>query len=151
MATNEFIKTKAIDNAKRNAKKWIGYPQFAFITSGGLATATFLFGEQISYIDEKQAFIAALITGSSGLVGSYNHFNNLDKKFDIFIQSKDLLEYNQKLFMKKKSVNSKISIFLNIDNKLINLNMNNDYSLKSYKQLDFLKNSKKLDYNLDIS
>jgi hypothetical protein len=29
--------------------------------------------------------------------------------------------------------------------------MDNDYSLKSYKQLDLLKNSKKLDYNLDIS
>ena len=43
------------------------------------------------------------------------------------------------------------SIFMNLDNKLINLNMNNDYSLKSYKQLDLLKNSKKLDYNLDIS
>ena len=41
MAINEFIKTKAIDNVNRNAKKWIGYPQFAFITSGGLATATF--------------------------------------------------------------------------------------------------------------
>ena len=40
---------------------------------------------------------------------------------------------------------------MNLDNKLINLNMNNDYSLKSYKQLDLLKTSKKLDYNLDIS
>ena len=41
MATNEFIKSKAINNAKRNAKKWIGYPQFAFITSGSLANLTF--------------------------------------------------------------------------------------------------------------
>ena len=80
MATNEFIKTKAIDNAKRNAKKWIGYPQFAFITSGSLATATFLVGEQILEIDDEPAFMAALIAGSSGLVGSYNHFNKLDKQ-----------------------------------------------------------------------
>ena len=35
MATNEFIEIQALNNAKRNAKKWIGYPPFAFITSGG--------------------------------------------------------------------------------------------------------------------
>ena len=77
MATNEFIKKKAIDNAKRNAKKWIGYQQFAFITSGGLATATFLVGEHILEIDDQPAFMAASITGSYGLVGSYNYFNKL--------------------------------------------------------------------------
>ena len=54
-------------------------------------------------------------------------------------------------FLKKKPINCKISIFLNLDNKLINFDMNNDYSLKSYKQLDLLKSSKKLDYNLEIS
>jgi len=80
-----------------------------------------------------------------------NEFNNLEKKIDIFIQSKNLLEYKEHLFLRKKPTKCKISIFLNLDNKLINLNMGNDYSLKSYKQLDLLKNSKKLDYNLDIS
>ena len=70
---------------------------------------------------------------------------------DIFIQSDNLFEYKENLFLRKKPVKCKISIFLNLDNKLINLNMNNEYSLKSYKQLDYLKNSKKLDYNLDIS
>ncbi len=78
-------------------------------------------------------------------------FNNLYKKIDIFIQSNNLLQYKEDLFEKKAPLKCKISIFLNLDNKLINLNMNNDYSLKSYKQLDLLKNSKKLDYNLDIS
>jgi hypothetical protein len=53
--------------------------------------------------------------------------------------------------MKKKPIRCKISIFLNLNNKLITFNMSNDYSLKSYKQLDLLKNSKKLDYNLDIT
>ena len=76
---------------------------------------------------------------------------SIHKKIDIFIQSENLLEYKEDLFFKKTPLNCKISIFLNLDNKLINLNMNNDYSLKSYKQLDLLKNSKKLDYNLDIS
>ena len=78
-------------------------------------------------------------------------FNNLDKKIDIFIQSDNLLEYKEHLFLRKRPVKCKISILMNLDNKLINLNMNNDYSLKSYKQLDLLKNSKKLDYNIDIS
>ena len=78
-------------------------------------------------------------------------FNNLDKKIDIFIQSDNLLQYKEDLFHKKVPLNCKISIFLNLDNKLINLNMDSNYSLKSYKQLDLLKNSKKLDYNLDIS
>ena len=78
-------------------------------------------------------------------------FNNLDKKIDIFIQSNNLLEYKDDLFHNKKPLKCEISIFLNLDNKLVNLNMNKDYSLKSYKQLDLLKNSKKLDYNLDIS
>jgi len=78
-------------------------------------------------------------------------FNNLNKKIDIFIQSENLLEYREQLFSKKKPENCKISIFLNIDNKLINFNSNNSYSLKSYKQLDLLKSSKKLDYNIDIS
>ncbi len=78
-------------------------------------------------------------------------FDNLDKKIDIFIQSENLLEYKERLFLKEKPIKCKISIFMNLDNKLINLNMSNEYSLKSYKQLDLLKSSKKLDYNLDIS
>ena len=66
MTTNEVIKEKAADDATRNAKKWIVYPQFALFTSGGLATATFLVGEQILEIDDEPAFMAALIAGSSG-------------------------------------------------------------------------------------
>ena len=80
MATNEFMKTKDIDNAKRNAKQWIGYPQFAFITSCGLATAKASVGEQILEIDNEAAFMAAFIAGSSGLVIIFNHFNKLDKQ-----------------------------------------------------------------------
>ena len=85
-----------------------------------------------------------------GITGEID-IKNFEKKSDICIQSDTILEYKDDLFLKKKPTKCKISIFLNLDNKLINLNMNNDYSLKSYKQLDLLKNSKKLDYNLDIS
>ena len=102
MATNEFIKTKAIDNAKRNAKKWIGYPPFAFITSGGLATATFLVGEQILEIDDKPAFMAASITGSYGLVGSYNHFNKLDKQSIKAINPENNMLFNETYYKEYK-------------------------------------------------
>ena len=93
MATNEFIKSQAINNAKRNAKKWIGYPPFAFVTSGGLATATFLLGEQI--LDDEPALMGALIAGSSGLVGSYNHFNKLDKQSIKAINPENNMLFNE--------------------------------------------------------
>ena len=112
MATNEFIKSKAINNAKRNAKrnakKWIGYPPFAFITSGGLATATFLVGEQILEIDDEPAFMAALIAGSSGLVGSYNYFNKLDKQSIKAINPENNMLFNEtyyKEYNKRKFIN----------------------------------------------
>ena len=106
MATNEFIKSKAINNAKRNAKKWIGYPPFAFIKSGGLATSTFLLGEQILEIDNEPALMGALIAGSSGLVGSYNYFNKLDKQSikainpenDMLFNETYYKEYNKRKF-----------------------------------------------------
>ena len=80
-----------------------------------------------------------------------SEFNNLEKKIDIFIEPDQLTEYKDSLFSRKHTSKSKISIFMNINNKLINFNSNSKYSLKSYKQLDLLKNSKKLDYNIDIS
>ena len=75
----------------------------------------------------------------------------MNKSIDVFIQSENFLKHKENLFLIKKPLNCKISLFLNLDNKLINLKMNNEYSLKSYKQLDLLKNSKKLDYSIDIS
>ena len=102
MATNEFIEIQALNNAKRNAKKWIGYPPFAFITSGGLATATFLVGEQILEIDDEPAFMAALIAGSSGLVGSYNHFNQLDKQSIKAINPENNMIFNETYYKEYK-------------------------------------------------
>ena len=100
LATNEFIKSQAINNAKRNAKKWIGYPPFAFVTSGGLATATFLLGEQI--LDDEPALMGALIAGSSGLVGSYNHFNKLDKKSIKAINPENNMLFNETYYKEYK-------------------------------------------------
>ena len=108
MATNEFIKTKAIDNAKRNAKKWIVYPPFAFFASGGLATATLFMGENILEIDDIPSLSAAIITGSSGLVGSYYHFNKLDKMSLKAINPENNILFNEtyhKEFKKRKFKN----------------------------------------------
>ncbi len=80
-----------------------------------------------------------------------SEFNILEKKIDIFIDSDKLIEYKDELFTSSQSQKSKISIYVNIDEKLINFSSNKKYNLKSYKYLDQLKNSKKLDYNLDIS
>ena len=80
-----------------------------------------------------------------------SEFNSLEKKIDIFIDPIQLLEYKDSLLSHGNSPKSKISIFINIDEKLVNFSSNKKYTLKSFKQLDHLKNSKKLDYNLDIS
>ena len=108
MATNEFIETMAIDNAKRNAKKWIVYPPFAFFASGGLATATLFMGENILEIDDIPSLSAAIITGSSGLVGSYYHFNKLDKMSLKAINPENNILFNEtyhKEFKKRKFKN----------------------------------------------
>ena len=102
MTANEIIKGKATDAATRNAKKWIGYPQFALFTSGGLATATFFVGEQILEIDDEPAFMAALIAGSSGLVGSYNYFNKLDKMSLKAINPENNILFNQTYYREYK-------------------------------------------------
>ena len=110
-------------------------------------------GLGLSNMENSSDTIYGVLNGTKEIsdVIKKTEFNNLDKKIDIFIQSENLLVYKEHLFLKKKPIKCKISIFLNLDNKLVNFNMNNDYSLRSYKQLDLLKNSKKLDYSLDIS
>jgi len=78
-------------------------------------------------------------------------FISLEKKINIFINPNYLIKYKEALFSNGNSQKSEISIFINIDEKLLNFSSNRKYNLKSYKLLDQLKNSKKLDYNLDIS
>ena len=110
-------------------------------------------GLGLSNMENSSDTIYGVLNGTKEIseVIKKTEFNNLDKRIDIFIQSENLLKHKENLFLRKKPLNCKISLFLNLDNKLINLKMNNEYSLKSYKQLDLLKNSKKLDYSIDIS
>ncbi len=57
MTTNEVIKKKATDDARRNAKKWFAYPQFALFTSGGLATTTlFLVANSLKWMTMQLLF-----------------------------------------------------------------------------------------------
>ena len=68
-------------DAQRDAKKWLAYPTFALLSSGGLATTTFFIGEDIVDYDNLLILIPAMVvSGSLGLVGSYNLFSKLDKK-----------------------------------------------------------------------
>jgi len=78
-------------------------------------------------------------------------FNNFKKKIDIYISSENLINYKNEIFTKEITENQDISIFLNLNEKLVNLSSNNKYYLNSYKILDSLQNAKKLDYSIDIS
>ena len=60
-----------------------------------------------------------------------SEFNNLEKKIDIFIDPLQLIEYKDSLFEQGNSLKSQISIFINIDEKLINFSSNKKYTLKS--------------------
>ena len=108
LTTNEVIKEKADDYATRNAKKWLFYPPYALFASGGLATATIFIGENILEIDDIPSLSAAIITGSSGLVGSYYHFNKLDKMSLKAINPENNILFNEtyhKEFKKRKFKN----------------------------------------------
>ena len=108
LKVNEVIKEKAADDATRNAKKWLFYPPYALFASGGLATATIFMGENILEIDDIPSQAAAIITGSSGLVGSYYHFNKLDKMSLKAINPENNILFNEtyhKEFKKRKFKN----------------------------------------------
>ena len=61
-----------------------------------------------------------------------------------------MLKIKEDVFEKKTSKNSSLDVYINCDEKLINFDFNK-YSIKSYKKLDELKNSKMLDYSLELS
>ena len=78
-------------------------------------------------------------------------FDILMKKIEIYISLENLNKYKEEIFTKKITKNQDISLFINLNEKLINLSFNNEYFLNSYKILDNLQNAKKLDYSLEIS
>ncbi len=79
-----------------------------------------------------------------------NIFSNYRIKFNVYSSIDNILNIKEKIFEKKIQENFNLDLFINIDNKLVNFDLN-EYSIKSYKTLDELKLSKKLDYSLEIS
>ena len=67
-----------------------------------MATATFLLSEQILEIDDIPALMGASIAGSSGLVGSYNYFNKLDKQSIKAINPENNMLFNETYYKEYK-------------------------------------------------
>ncbi|MBS56692.1 MAG: DNA polymerase III subunit alpha [Rickettsiales bacterium] len=80
-----------------------------------------------------------------------SYFNQFNKKINIYTSLEILNETKNELLNLNNESKENIYIYTNIDNKLITLNLNQKYSLKSYTKLDSLKNSKKLDYSIDLT
>ena len=103
----------------------------------------------IFYIDivknnSENRFIIKKVTSLEEL------FNQYKFKFSIYSSIKNIIKVKEKVFEKNDKNAHKIDLFINLENKLVNFNFNN-YSIKSFKVLDELKNSKIIDYSLDIS
>ncbi len=79
-----------------------------------------------------------------------NNFRNYKFKFSIYSNVENIISVKDRVFEKTSEKKHDIDLFINLDDKLINFNFNK-YSIKSYKALDELKNSKILDYSLETS
>ena len=77
-------------------------------------------------------------------------FENIHKKITIYCSPKNLLEFKNKIIKKEKNQKQSIDIFLNVNNKLVNIKCD-DYSISSFKNLESFQNSKILDYSLELS
>ncbi len=77
-------------------------------------------------------------------------FNDNKFKFTLYASVDNIISIKDKIFERKNDSKDKLDLFINIDQKLVNFNFD-EYSIKSYKVLDELKNSKILDYSLEIS
>ena len=77
-------------------------------------------------------------------------FNSFKIKFNIYGSINNILEFKDKIFNTSSKSKYSVNLFINIENKLVNFDFDN-YSIKSFKFLDDLKESNLLDYSLDIS
>ncbi len=80
-----------------------------------------------------------------------SYYNKFTKKINIYTSLKVFNEKKEDLLNSEINPNENIFLYTNVDNKLVSLNFNNKYSLKSYILLDSLKKSKKLDYSIELS
>ena len=77
-------------------------------------------------------------------------FEEYRLKFSIYSSVDNMIKNKDKIFQKNTKKKNNLDLFVNIDDKLVNFNLD-QYSIKSYKVLDELKRSKILDYSLEIS
>ena len=80
----------------------------------------------------------------------HDTFDNILKKITIYCSPENLLEFKNKIIQKERDQKQSIDIFLNINNKLVNIKCD-DYSITSFKNLENFQNSKILDYSLELS
>jgi len=80
-----------------------------------------------------------------------DYFNKFHKTINIYTSTNIIKEIKEDLFYSNKKINENIFLYTHINNKLVTIDFNKNYSLKSYSLLDNLRNSKKLDYSIDLS
>ena len=78
-------------------------------------------------------------------------FHQSNKSLNIYITPNNLIKYKDSLFVDNTNPDHNIYIYLNIDHKLVNFDFKKQYSINSFKYLDELSNSKKLDYSIEIT
>ena len=86
---------KAVYDAEKDAKKWLGYPPLGLISAAGLATTTFFIGEGILDMSDEIIFFGSIFGGFLGLVGSYRLFSKLDKRNLEVIKTEDIESYGE--------------------------------------------------------
>ena len=71
-------------------------------------------------------------------------------KFSIYSSADSLVNIKNEVFGENTKDLNNIDVFINIDDKLVSFDFSK-YNIKSYKALDDLKNSKKIDYSIEIT
>ena len=77
-------------------------------------------------------------------------FSNQKKIINIYLQQYFEIDLLEKLFKKSNRKNEKLYLYINKDNKLISFDFSDKFEVTSYKYLDKLLDSKKIDYSLEI-
>ena len=77
-------------------------------------------------------------------------FSNQKKIINIYLQQYFEIDLLEKLFKKSNRKNEKLYLYIDKDNKLISFDFSDKFEVISYKYLDKLLDSKKIDYSLEI-
>ena len=79
-----------------------------------------------------------------------NKFKSKKMKFSIYSSADSLINIKNEVFDENTKDLNNIDVFISIDDKLVSFDFSK-YNIKSYKALDDLKNSKKIDYSIEIT